>query len=45
LERQAREFDNILEEGKFPSSHSMDGEEYMVEFFDFPIQKPMGKLK
>jgi hypothetical protein len=37
LEREARKFENISNKGQSPSPCSMDGEEEMVEVFEFPI--------
>jgi hypothetical protein len=45
LERESREFENILEEGQSTSPHAMDGEEEMVEIFEFPIQESNVEIK
>jgi hypothetical protein len=45
LEREAREFENISEEGQSPSPHAMAGEEEMVEIFEFPIRESNGETK
>jgi len=42
LESEAREFENISEEGKSPSPRVMAGEE---EIFEFPIQESNGEDK
>jgi hypothetical protein len=38
LEREARKFEKLLEEGQSPSPRTMNGEEEMVEVFEFIIQ-------
>jgi hypothetical protein len=45
LEREAREFENLSEEGQSPSPRTMAGEEEMVEVFEFPIQETNGETK
>jgi hypothetical protein len=45
LEREAREFENISDEGQYPSPYAMDGEEEMVEIFEFPIHESNGDTK
>jgi hypothetical protein len=44
LEREAIEFKNISEEIQ-STPHSMDGEEAMVEIFEFPIRESNGETK
>ena len=44
LEREAKEFENVSKESQ-TSHHAMDGEEEMVEIFEFPIREYNGETK